>query len=313
MNHNQTNGIPTGSILMDFIAEMLLGYVDLELSKKLKDLSKKLKMEDDYQIFRYRDDYRIFSNNLLQIEEITKELSELLSGMGLRLGPSKTKSSDNIIKNSIKEDKRYWIVNGRKTVDEQKWLIHLYLMSENFPNSGTLHTQMNNFLTHIYKKNSEQNKSTNIETKTLVSLIVEIVFRNPRVGSTSVLILAFLLKQIADKKEKKEIIDQIKNKFDQKSNSSFLRIWLQRLYLKNYDSIKYDEPICKKVYAEYKKITVPCKSCLLKTKIWELGTLDKKIKKIFCDTPIISYKSLENLDEVPNKEEVKALTFKRPY
>ena len=35
MNYGQTNGIPEGSILTDFIAEIVLGYIDLQLSEKL--------------------------------------------------------------------------------------------------------------------------------------------------------------------------------------------------------------------------------------------------------------------------------------
>jgi hypothetical protein len=41
---------------MDFIAEMVLGYIDECLSRCL---DKKM----DYRIIRYRDDYRIFTNN----------------------------------------------------------------------------------------------------------------------------------------------------------------------------------------------------------------------------------------------------------
>jgi hypothetical protein len=52
----QTNGIPQGSVLMDFIAEMVLGYIDECLSRCLDE-----KM--DYRIIRYRDDYRIFTNS----------------------------------------------------------------------------------------------------------------------------------------------------------------------------------------------------------------------------------------------------------
>jgi hypothetical protein len=33
MNFSQTNGIPQGSVLMDFIAEMVLGYIDERLSQ----------------------------------------------------------------------------------------------------------------------------------------------------------------------------------------------------------------------------------------------------------------------------------------
>ena len=58
MANGQTNGIPQGSILMDFIAEIVLKYSDLELSKKLEALEDK-----DFKIIRYRDDYRIFVNN----------------------------------------------------------------------------------------------------------------------------------------------------------------------------------------------------------------------------------------------------------
>jgi hypothetical protein len=34
MRHGQTNGIPQGSVLMDFIAEMVLGYADTLITKK---------------------------------------------------------------------------------------------------------------------------------------------------------------------------------------------------------------------------------------------------------------------------------------
>jgi len=37
MQHGQTNGIPQGSVLVDLIAEMVLGYADLELSQRLAD------------------------------------------------------------------------------------------------------------------------------------------------------------------------------------------------------------------------------------------------------------------------------------
>ena len=38
--YQQTNGIPQGSVLMDFIAEMVLGYVDELLTEKIKENNK---------------------------------------------------------------------------------------------------------------------------------------------------------------------------------------------------------------------------------------------------------------------------------
>ena len=52
MQYGQTNGIPQGSVLFDFIAEMVLGYADSQVSEVLasNDIT-------DYKILRYRDDY----------------------------------------------------------------------------------------------------------------------------------------------------------------------------------------------------------------------------------------------------------------
>lgn len=46
MNYGQTNGIPQGSSLMNFIAEIVLGYVDSLLAKRLKKKSKNTRFFD---------------------------------------------------------------------------------------------------------------------------------------------------------------------------------------------------------------------------------------------------------------------------
>lgn len=58
MSYGQTNGIPQGTVLMDLIAEMVLGQVDLLLTNRLAEIG-----ITDYHILRFRDDYRIFTNN----------------------------------------------------------------------------------------------------------------------------------------------------------------------------------------------------------------------------------------------------------
>src|SRR5699024_7441454 len=104
IQNNQTNGIPQGSVLMDFIAEIVLGYADLRLLEEID----KLDELDEFEVIRYRDDYRIFSNNHDDLEKIMKILSEVLFNLNFRLNSNKTKLSDNIIIDSIKEDKLYW-------------------------------------------------------------------------------------------------------------------------------------------------------------------------------------------------------------
>ena len=284
MSFGQTNGIPQGSVTMDFIAEIVLGYIDSLLSKKLKELS-----IENYKILRYRDDYRIFTNNPFEAEQITKILSEILPDFGMRLSPDKTKASENIIKNSIKSDKRYSITNKRTAETKQKWLIQIFLLAEQFPNSGTLDTQMREFLKFLKKS---KKLDPNIET--LISLVTEIAFRNPRVSSTSVAILSLLIKQIEDINHKKNIIQRIKNKFSLIPNSAFLKIWLQRLYLKIDDSIEYDEVLCKKVMDKEQKL-------------WNSEWLKPSLKSIVDNTPIIKQKKIKKIKDVISKKEIKII------
>ncbi|MGJ8716611.1 MAG: RNA-directed DNA polymerase [Maribacter stanieri] len=290
MSFGQTNGIPQGSLIMDFVAEIVLGYVDSILSEELD----KLKITE-YKILRYRDDYRIFTNNPFQAEQITKILSEILSELGLRLNAAKTKASDNVIKNSIKADKRYWITNKRRTESKQKWLIQLFLLSEQFPNSGTLDTQMRKFLEVL-----ENSKRTDPNIESLISLTTEIAYRNPRVIPTSIAILSLLINQIESIEAKKTIIARVKTKFEQIPNSSLLKVWLQRLYLKIDDSIEYDEQLCKKVLDK-------------NLQIWNTEWLNDSLKAIISETKIVSEGQVESLETVVSKVEIKMFASTAPY
>jgi hypothetical protein len=54
--YGQTNGISQGSVLMDFVAEIVLGYIDEQINFELGEPT-------DFRILRYRDDYRrVFKN-----------------------------------------------------------------------------------------------------------------------------------------------------------------------------------------------------------------------------------------------------------
>src|SRR3989338_7976327 len=127
MSYGQTNGIPQGSILMHFIAEMVLGYVDLELAEKLK-----VEKLGYYQIIRYRDDYRVFSNNPQDAELVVKNLTEILIGLGMRLNAQKTLVSHNVVRDSIKPDKLYWISNKKNTSVLQEQLLLIHELAQNF-------------------------------------------------------------------------------------------------------------------------------------------------------------------------------------
>lgn len=236
MQHNQTNGIPQGSVLMDFIAEIVLGYVDLRLSEELQ----KLDNLEEYEVIRYRDDYRIFSNDRNDIERIMKILSEVLFDLNFKLNSNKTKLSDNIIIDSVKEDKLYWeeikasirvsgnILNGDKqifySINLQKHLLEIKKLADKFPNSG----QLKKALSELYKERIINITSKPNDILPLISILVDIMVRNPGSLPHCVLIIGKLL-QFEEKNTAREIVEMILKKYTSRPNTEYVIIWLQRL------------------------------------------------------------------------------------
>jgi len=288
MSYGQTNGIPQGSVLMDFIAEMVLGYADLELSNKIQKNN-----IQDYEIIRYRDDYRIFSNNPQTIEHITKLLTEILIVLGMRLNAQKTIVSNNVIKHSIKPDKLYWISSkkGAKSIQEHLLLIHK--LSEEHPNSGSLPKVLNKFYNRI-KGITE----TNQNIKVLASILVDIMYKNPGTYPIASAILSKLLSLIKDDNSKNEILSLISKRFEKIPNTGHIKIWLQRVTIKLDRQRQYKEKLCEKV-------NNPA------LQIWNSDWLENNLKTIIDTTPIVDEKVIEAIDVVITSEEVEL--FKSEY
>lgn len=280
MSNGQTNGIPQGSVLMDFIAEIVLGYVDFELSKKIN--SKGLK---DYKILRYKDDYRIFTNNPQDGELILKLLTEILIDLGMRLSSQKTAVSDEVIIDSIKSDKFFKIKNIVESENLQEYLLFILNLGKKFPNSGTVEKLLNNFFEKI--KNTKKIYSVMV----LISILVEITFKNPRTYPISTAILSKLLSLIKTKIEKKKILEKIIRKFNKIPNTGYLEIWLQRISYKIDPKFKYFEKLCGKVIDH-------------SIKIWNSDWLIEDLQKIITKEEIIDKKILKEIKPVIETKEV---------
>ncbi len=235
MCYGQTNGIPQGSVLMDFIAEMVLGYADLELSERIQEANA------DFQILRYRDDYRIFVNNPQVGEKITKYLTEVMIGLGLKLNPSKTKLSNTVIRSSIKGDKLNWMFRKKTEKKLQRNMLIIHDHSIQFPNSGSLVVA----LVDYYKRILHFQKYTH--SLPLISIVVDIAYRNPRTYPICAATISKLLSFLEREEEKQVVIKKIKKRFSQIPNTGYMEIWLQRITLPFSKAIDYDEPICKLV------------------------------------------------------------------
>lgn len=290
MSFGQTNGIPQGSVLMDLIAEMILGYADLELSERIKKLGL-----TDFDIIRYRDDYRVFTNNPQDGELIVKNITEILIDLGMRLNTQKILASKDIVRDSIKPDKLYWIYNNKPTKNLQEHLLLIHSVSEKFPNSGSLTKALNQF----YKRIQEY-KSTQENLIVLISILVEIAYKSPRTYPIATAILSKLIDLLDSEKLRDDILRKIISRFRKIPNTGHIQIWLQRAVIKIDRELDFEETLCKKL----NNPTI---------KIWNSDWLSEGLKSIVDLQIIVDEEEIENINKVISIEEVSLFSVKNQY
>lgn len=233
MRHGQTNGIPQGSVLLDLIAEIVLGYADLVLSQRLTKAN-----ITEFQILRYRDDYRIFVNDSHAGELILKMLTEVLIDLGLKLNAAKTTNAQAVIGSALKLDKREWMRRRQSDRNLQKHLLLIHAHGTEFPNAGSLLGALDEFYKRLVSLKSVQNPMQ------LISIAIDIGYNSPRCFPASAAIVSKLLSMLQTKKEKLVAVDRIRNKLKQLPNNGHLEVWLQRISHHFNPTIVYGEKLC---------------------------------------------------------------------
>ena len=311
MSARQTNGIPQGSTLMDFIAEMVLGYADRKLSIRLKKAN-----IGDYKILRYRDDYRIFSKSQIDGSSIMKCLTETMIELGFKLSADKTNDSLNIIEGSIKPDKFYWMRQKQEDENLQKHILLIYDLSLRFPNCGSLFKSMKFFHKKIYEiynayrlyklydphRIPELYKYGKVDENIapLISIVTDIAHKNPRTYPYSAAIISVLLNFEEDSKKRRNLLGDVIDRFQDLPNTGHLNIWMQRVALGIGCYEDFDENLCK--LANNHKENV---------KIWNNFWLDKGLRDKIDISSIIDLEAKHNLNSVITPKE--ADTFQGEY
>ena len=242
--YGQTNGISQGSVLMDFLAEIVLGYIDKEIYDELGAPS-------DFRILRYRDDYRIFTKSDDRAEEILKLISDKLQTIGMKLGVSKTFLSRNVVDGSLKSDKLAGIdlidlgEGNAKTI--QKQLLRLHSFGQRFPNSGALRRLLSEYYTELVEKQTENPDDLEVQ----VAIATDIGFVSPSTFPAIASILSFLI-SFASGEEKIQLWNKVHKKMARIPYNGYLEIWMQRVTHSKKAEIPFisDEPICKIVNGE---------------------------------------------------------------
>lgn len=268
MRYDQTNGIPQGSLLMDFIAEIVLGYADKLLSKRLQELQ-----INNYKILRYRDDYRIFTKSTEDINIILKELSSILSDLNLKLNTNKTGIYSDIVNGSVKEEKLFWLRRKLQFDQEtnfQKKLFILKSFSDTYSNSGQLKKALTDLSKEDFTKYSFEIKN-NYET--ICSILCAIWLQNPSSYAQIATIYTKIFDIINSSTKIKKLINKLLNKFKTSPNNTYFEIWMQRALLKFIDIKKESNFQSKLAKVVYSPINI-WDSSWLKTNMFKENIID---------------------------------------
>lgn len=284
--YGQTNGIPQGSVLMDFVAELVLGYVDQVVTEKLVGSSV------DYCILRYRDDYRILAPSDSRAEEILKVVSDALRTVGMRLGASKTSLSSNVVESAIKPDKLagigYYDNGGLDAETLQKKLLHLHAFGRRFPNSGAL----KRLLSKLQDELIEQ-KVTPSDLDVQIAIATDIALTSPSCIPVVASILSHLI-SLKEDAEKAPAWNAVLGKMKKIPYNGYLELWLQRVTKPSSVGLDFqsEEALCKIVNGETHDI-------------WDNGWIDSKDLLQALNTASLVVSEPEKMPEAMAAEETK--------
>lgn len=239
-------GLPQGAVLYDFLAEIILGELDVKLSEYLK----KQGLIDGYYIIRYRDDYRIFGNDKMIIQSIFSTLQQILLETNCHLGASKTHISRDLVLSAIKKDKLYYLENtpifNKKGCDfdsVQKHLIYILLFSKKHPNGGQLCAMLSDLTKRIKSDNIYWDKSS---ATSLSAVVVALIRTNPRLCVQGIELLRMFTEYL-NFDERKHLFERIKKRLIASNiNNVFSQVWLQYLTIAmdTEADYTYDAPLC---------------------------------------------------------------------
>lgn len=286
--YGQTNGISQGSVLMDFIAELVLGFVDEQINLELGQST-------DFRILRYRDDYRIFANNDDRAEEILKVVSQKLMLVGMKLGVSKTILGRNVVEGSIKQDKLAGIdlqdLGDANAKTMQKQLLRLHSFGQRFPNSGALRRLVSEF----HSKISSQTETPG-DLEVQIAIATDIGFVSPSTFPAIAGILSHLI-SLAPAKDKPSLWNKVRSKMRRVPHNGYLDIWLQRVIQPLGIPFDSKESICRIVNGE-------------SVELWENRWIASKNLQDALDTSTIVVKPIDEIEEVIQPEEIELFTQK---
>lgn len=240
MHHRQTNGIPQGSAMYDFIAELVLGYIDTLLFDAINDEG-----IEEYRIIRFRDDYKIFTKNPTDGKKILRIISDTLVDFGLRLNATKTVFGRSLIDASFKADKLDGLFVPKIENNYAKHLMQIHQFSEKYPNSGQVSRMLNILHDDMYSRlvgGLKKDLKDYEKPKVMISILVDMCAKNPRFYNIIAAMISLLLSQLSDD-NKVATARIVHDRLRTLPNTGLLDLWLQRAVYKYDQTLSFEEPL----------------------------------------------------------------------
>jgi len=149
--------------------------------------------------------------------------------------------NDDVVRASVKADKIAWFSRKKSEKSLQKHLLIIHDHALQFPNAGSLSVALQDY----YNRLSRVKKLFD-EPLPLISIVVDITYRNPRTYAVCAAILSKLL-TFLETADKKNVLEKIQRRFTKIPNTGHLQIWLQRISQPEFQDMQYDEPLCQLV------------------------------------------------------------------
>ena len=211
----------------------------------------------------------------------------MLSELNFKLNTQKTSITNDIITNSIKKDKANILVNNYIVLNNiQKSLFNIRNFSLIYPNSGSLLK----LLTEMFEQQIKPLKKKPKNVEQIVSILVDIMYRNPKTYNLCVLILSVIFSFLG-KTTINKYINLISKKFKNLPNTDYIDVWLQRLTITNNIEKKYSCTLCQKIYSE--------------VEIWNSDWLNFKIN----ESLIINNEIIKSISPIIQEEEVNPFVY----
>lgn len=300
-------GIPQGCAMFDLTAEMILCYSDLLLHEELVRKG----IHDGYEILRYRDDYKIFCNDRDRLETISYTLQHVLESLNFRMNSSKTRISDSIITDSVKQDKLFYIFNtpifNKKGCDFdgiQKHLMYILMFGRKFPDAGQLKTLLGDLDKRVAAlmepdpgNDGKTARGTRENIRAMSAIATQIAYENLSCAHYALRIISRLTASMRDEEERTDIIRKVCDRLYSQPNSTYSKLWLQNMTY-SHDAMtgnvsRYDVSLCRIVMGE----NIP---------LWNNNWLKPELTDGFSQCPIVNKDTLAKVTPVITFKEKRA-------